>query len=140
MMNCLFLLVLLSCCGNCGSGRFGLGSSCPVQGSDECGCVRERREERRGEREDRSREREECSCEREERGRERDMRSGSNNRRRENEMERNSCDCREDRQGRNMGRYDSSMRGQEFADSVPGMSRPVMNGYAAYQDGCSCGG
>ena len=118
-MNCLFLLVLLSCCGNCSAGRFGLGSSCPVQGSDECGCMRERREERRGEREDRRDnrreeretgccERVECSCERGERGREQEMRSGSNNRR------------------------------GEFADSVPGMNRSVMNGYAAYQDGCGC--
>lgn len=60
-MNCLWILLLLSCCGqntfgngcNCGRGR--------AASTGGCGCARERQEERRARREERSAE-ENNSC------------------------------------------------------------------------------
>ena len=46
--------------------------------------------------------------------------------------------CEGNMRSGSMSCYDDSRRSYENADTVPGMNRSVMNGYAAYQDGCSC--
>ncbi|MBQ7839583.1 MAG: hypothetical protein IJ390_03720 [Lachnospiraceae bacterium] len=143
-MNCLWVLILLFCCGNQNRGWSGCGSSCWREDDSGCGCMRNDSREGRNREERRD---SDCGCEREvrrerrEERREREMDEGcgcERETRRERREERREmdgdCGCDDRRNQRSTSRYDSSMRSQENPDVVPGMGRSVTNGYASYQN------
>lgn len=136
-MNCLFLLVLICCCGHNGRNRQGMCDSCDLRERRESGCNCRRdgdcdrnRENRTG----RS-----CGCDRDDRaGRSCD---------REDRMNR-SCGCdRDDRMGRDKdreGSCDCQRAARREADScgcqdtVPGMNDSAARPYMGYQDSTRC--